>query len=90
MGGPPPSCDDGNECTDDTCDVATDACQNPANMAPCDDGVFCNGADTCSGGSCAIHPGDPCIGGGDCASSCNEAAGNCLVAAGTPCTDDGN
>jgi uncharacterized repeat protein (TIGR01451 family) len=81
--------DDGNVCTDDVCDGAG-ACIHPNNTAPCNDGVFCNGADTCSGGSCSVHPGDPCTSGPECNNVCNEAAGNCAVAPGTPCTDDGN
>jgi hypothetical protein len=28
--------------------------------AACDDGVFCNGRDSCSGGTCSAHAGDPC------------------------------
>jgi hypothetical protein len=72
--------DDGNPCTNDTCN-GQGACVHGANAAPCDDGVFCNGSDTCSGGSCALHAGDPCSGAddgdGDCAESCDEAGGAC-------------
>lgn len=49
--------------------------------AVCDDGVFCNGADTCSGGSCSEHVGDPCGDDGvQCngTESCDEAAGACV------------
>ncbi|RLB53646.1 MAG: hypothetical protein DRI34_13115, partial [Deltaproteobacteria bacterium] len=60
------------------------------NTAPCDDGLFCNGADTCSGGSCSLHDGDPCAGGPECADSCNETTDSCLLPAGTACSDDGN
>ena len=81
--------DDGNICTDDLCDGAG-SCQHPANAAPCDDGLFCNGADTCSGGSCSLHDGDPCAGGPECADSCNETTDSCLLPAGTACSDDGN
>jgi hypothetical protein len=52
--------------------------------------VFCNGADTCSGGSCSVHAGDPCAGGIECNATCNEAADNCFAPAGTACADDGN
>lgn len=54
-----PCTDDGNECTDDECDGAGN-CAHPDNTASCDDGDFCNGPDTCSGGSCSVNPGDPC------------------------------
>jgi hypothetical protein len=54
----------------------------------CDDGLFCNGADTCSGGACSSHAGDPCSGGGECSATCNEVANNCFDIANTPCTED--
>ncbi|MBI5506461.1 MAG: hypothetical protein HY899_16845 [Deltaproteobacteria bacterium] len=66
------------------------ACVPCSADAQCDDGVFCSGHETCSGGSCTAPPGDPCTAGGECANACNEAAGNCNVTAGTACTDDGN
>ncbi len=87
--GGPLDCDDSNVCTDDSCDSVT-GCSNDFNTAPCDDGVFCNGVDTCSGGSCSDHAGDPCAGGGECAGACDEAAESCSVPDGTPCSDDGN
>jgi YVTN family beta-propeller protein len=80
---------DGNVCTDDHCD-GVGACIHPANSAPCDDGSFCDGADTCAGGSCSLHAGDPCTGGPECANACNETLDSCLLANGTPCTSDGN
>jgi len=81
--------DDGNVCTNDRCDGAG-ACTHPPNSYPCDDGAFCNGADTCSGGSCSLHAGDPCAGGSECADSCNEAADDCYDLNGTLCADDAN
>jgi hypothetical protein len=83
-----PCAADGNPCTDDICDGAG-ACGHPNNTAPCDDGLFCTGTDTCSGGSCQ-HTGDPCAGGPECNNVCNEVGDNCDVAPGTLCTDDGN
>ena len=80
---------DTNECTDDVCD-GSGSCTHPNNSAPCDDGLFCNGEDTCAAGSCSAHDGDPCAGGGECADTCNETADSCLLPAGTACTDDGN
>ena len=84
--------DDGNGCTNDQCNGASAICQHPNNSAPCSDGLFCNGADTCGGGSCSIHAGDPCPGAdgdGDCAESCNEAGDACNLADpdGAACTD---
>ena len=91
----PGDCDDGNECTADRCapddgGADADGCIHVPNDDPCNDGVFCNGPDRCSGGVCGVHGGDPCIGGPECADTCNEAAANCFAPAGTPCTDDGN
>ena len=45
------SCNDGNECTDDTCDAGF--CFNVPNEAPCDDGdPICTLLDRCSEGVC--------------------------------------
>jgi hypothetical protein len=84
-----PCRDDGNVCTDDRCD-GRGACVHPENAAPCDDEVFCNGPDTCAGGACGLHAGDPCARGPECANACNENADNCFVGHGTPCADDDN
>ena len=62
VGSNPKSCGDGNPCTDNECDP-TAGCVTVNNAASCSDGVFCNGADTCSGGSCSKHAGNPCSGG---------------------------
>ena len=45
-------CDDGNPCTDDSCDPATVLCIAHANTAPCDDGDDCSVADACKDGAC--------------------------------------
>lgn len=81
-------CDDGNDCTDNVCHVGR--CQTTTNTGPCDDGLFCNGADACSNGICSIHAGDPCTGGPECTDACDEFADTCNLPAGTACTDDGN
>jgi len=73
-GGPPcrpGECDDGNPCTDDTCEAS--GCVFSPNRASCDDGVFCNGTDRCAGGSCDEHAGDPCAG----MSTCDEVEATC-------------
>ena len=84
-------CDDGNDCTTDTCN-ADGTCTHtsrPANT-PCDDGMFCNGSDQCdSAGNCTLHAGDPCSTGNECSTTCNESADTCFDPAGTACTDDG-
>ena len=81
-------CDsDGNVCTDDICDGAG-TCTHPNNTASCDDGLFCDGADTCAGGICH-HAGNPCAPESEC-NHCNEAADTCFDPATTSCTSDGN
>ncbi len=71
VSGTPPGCDDGNSCTDDSCDPQT-GCVYTVNAAPCDDGLFCNGDDTCGDGNCSVHSGDPCQ-----QLTCNEETGIC-------------
>jgi hypothetical protein len=79
---------DGNECSDDYCDGAG-SCVHPGNSAPCDDGLFCNGTDTCGGGSCSAHSGSVCPA-VECGDVCDEATDTCNQPQGVPCTDDGN
>lgn len=40
-------CGDGVGCTVDSCDEDADVCVNTANDGLCDDGLWCNGAETC-------------------------------------------
>ena len=91
-GNPCPGADGDQNCSE-TCNEAGDAC-NAADPdgAVCNDGVFCNGADTCAAGSCGVHPGNPCPGAdgdGNCSETCNETADNCAGAdpAGSACND---
>lgn len=69
------TCDDGNECTADGCMSTTGLCIHGYVYLPCNDGVFCNGSDFCSSGSCSEHSGDPCTAG----QSCNEATDTCEI-----------
>ena len=51
-------CDDGNSCTTDTCveSGTSTVCENTP--VQCDDGLFCNGEETClNGQGCVITPG---------------------------------
>ncbi len=74
--------DDGNPCTDEVCNSAesglgdSSGCSHDANTLSCDDGLFCNGADTCSAGSCR-HEGNPCT---LCTESCDESGESCQPA----------
>ncbi|MFH1529680.1 MAG: SUMF1/EgtB/PvdO family nonheme iron enzyme [Pseudomonadota bacterium] len=49
--GTPLTCDDGNLCTDDSCEPAT-GCTFTANFEPCDDGSPCTVDDECALGEC--------------------------------------
>jgi len=94
------ACNDSNVCTTDTCSVAS-GCVYTNNSNACNDGLWCNGTDTCSGGSCSVHAGRNCDDGNACtADSCNEGmdrcdnipSGACCVNSdcndNNPCTDD--
>jgi len=53
---------------------------------PCDDGLYCNGDETCQSGSC-VSSGNPCVDGDSYACTslqCDEGADNC----GSPIMDD--
>ncbi len=47
VAGTPPNCNDGVACTDDSCNEGTDSCDNVANDANCDNGLWCDGTETC-------------------------------------------
>ena len=66
--GNPVLCDDGNQCTDDTCDGAG-GCQFANNAADCDDEDPCSVADQCSDGECTGYQ-VPC----DCQADADCAA----------------
>jgi hypothetical protein len=77
------------------CDIAASTAEwSPNDGIPCDDGLWCNGADTCAGESCSEHdltPEEACPQDGawcDGAESCDEAGDTC-VSSGNPCADDG-
>ncbi len=74
-------CDVAEYCTGDNDSCPSDEFASPDTV--CDDGVFCNGEDSCDGnGGCTIHPGNPC---GDFV--CSENQGQCCDAgwAGADC-----
>jgi len=77
------TCNDNNVCTNDSCNPSS-GCVYANNSNPCNDGLYCNGTDTCSGGSCTQHAGDPCAASGRCCIESNDSCATC------PCPDDGN
>ncbi len=53
-------CDDGVDCTDDSC--VANACANTPNDVNCpDDGIYCNGTEYCDAAIDCSSTGDPCI-----------------------------
>ena len=75
VAGAPPNCDDGNVCTNDSCDAATGACINTPNDVACDDGTACTFGDVCLNAVCDgvdvdCEDGNPCT-----SSNCDPAAG---------------
>ena len=98
-GGTAPDCNDGVNCTDDSCDEVNDQCVNTPNDALCDNGEFCDGVEVCVDGECADGP-DPCAAN----ETCDEDNNECIVPDlplpqpfcpndawcedGDPCTDD--
>jgi hypothetical protein len=75
--------DDDNPCTEDECNPATGTCGIPRSGTSCDDGVFCNGDDSCEAGACTEHDGDPCNG-----QTCNEAEAFCECTLDEHCAED--
>ena len=73
-GGPPPDCNDDDECTDDSCGadtgcvhtLNTDFETDQLNCGMC--GHVCPQFTVCQGGECLLMPGRPCQQGGDCLS----------------------
>ncbi len=76
LAGTPPAIDDGVACTDDSCDEVADVVVNAVNDGNCDDGQFCNGAETCDATADCQAGTPPTVGDGvGCTvDSCDEAA----------------
>ncbi len=87
VGGPALNCDDGNLCTDDSCNPAT-GCVHTNNSAPCSDGNACTTADTCLAGACVGGPALNCDDSNPCTDdSCNPATGCVHTNNTAPCSD---
>lgn len=114
-------CNDGLDCTDDSCDESTDVCTYSNNCddeldctsdvctvfgwcmyfpddSPCDDGLYCNGVETCSASAqspgTGCEPGSfPCNDGLNCTDdTCDESSDSCIYTNncndGVTCTND--
>lgn len=91
--GTSPTCLDLAACTVDSCDSGLDACTFTPNDGACDDGLFCNGAETCSGvggANCVAGTAPSTDDGIDCTvDSCSEALDEILNAPNNGFCDDG-
>jgi hypothetical protein len=90
----PSNCDDGNPCTDDTCNpdaVNPDsACVHVNNTAACSDGNVCNGAETCQAGTCTAGTPLNCNDNNPCTTDTCDPVTGCQhtpITNGTACTD---
>jgi hypothetical protein len=91
--GTPPDCSDGFDCTTDRCIETTDSCSHTPEHALCDDGLFCNGTESCSlVVGCRVGPPPLCSSDDDCHEGvCDETADVCdsLPLTGTLCDAGG-
>ncbi|HBO97992.1 MAG TPA: hypothetical protein DD648_08315 [Candidatus Omnitrophica bacterium] len=89
--GTPPNPDDGVPCTVDSCNETADTLDHTPNDALCNDGQFCNGAETCTVLGCQAGVPPNCSDGNACngVETCDAGVNACV--AGTPLScDDGN
>jgi hypothetical protein len=69
------NCEDGNDCTDDSCVPAT-GCVNTNRVGACQDGEVCTDGDFCQEGTCVGGPTIPCEDGNPCtADYCQPGVG---------------
>jgi len=54
-------CNDWVDCTEDYCDESLDTCRNDPNHSLCDDGIWCNGLETCHVNYDCMAGDDPCL-----------------------------
>jgi hypothetical protein len=91
MAGAPVDCDDGNTCTDDSCDPATGLCSHDANQDTCEDGDPCTVDDTCLGGACQTGTPVDCDDQNACTDdSCDPESGLCVNDPNSLPCDDGD
>lgn len=90
------NCDDGFACTTDSCSGGT--CSHTPNNSACDNGLFCDGVETCSANTgCQDGSDPPLLDAFDCTDdTCNEdddridhIPNNAACDDGEPCTMDG-
>ncbi|MFT5434592.1 MAG: hypothetical protein ACI9OJ_005306, partial [Myxococcota bacterium] len=89
VAGLPPTCNDGVACTLDSCTSGV-GCVTTPQHAMCDDGLWCNGAESCATTGCEAGSAEGCDDGIDCTDDlCDEAEKTCLnIADHDGCLDD--
>ncbi len=88
--GSAPDCDDHVPCTSDRCVEVSQACAHESNDALCNDGVFCNGMETCDALlDCVSGPPPECDDGVACTfDDCDEQADLCVHTSDASVCDD--
>ena len=82
------SCDDGNPCSDDSCDPKA-GCGHKANTAPCSDGNGCTVGDSCDAKVCEPGSAKNCDDGNLCTlDACNGSLGCSNKQNTAPCSDN--
>ena len=89
VGGGDLACDDGNVCTDDSCDSEA-GCVFAPNAAGCEDGNPCTTTGTCSGGICLGGTPLGCDDGDVCTDDICDPATGCVHLDNTAPCDDGD
>lgn len=70
--GTPIDCNDGIACTTDACNEPTGSCSHTPNHGACNDGLFCNGTESCHATLGCQSGTDPCA-----PEPCNEGSDTC-------------
>jgi hypothetical protein len=77
----PVSCTDGVACTVDVCNEVTDTCRHTPDHSVCDNGLYCDGTESCHAVLGCQAGSNPCLSG----EICDEGADSCRP--GTPVVD---
>ncbi len=90
--GTAPNCDDGVGCTNDSCDESNDVCVNAPSNGLCDNGDFCDGAETCDDVlDCVAGTAPDCTDTVSCTvDSCDELNDVCVNAPSNGLCDNGD
>ena len=87
--GSPLDCDDGSECTLDTCEEGL-GCTYENVEGPCDDGHACTIGDSCQDGACIAADALTCDDGNGCTDDYCHPTSGCLFVANEAWCDDGD